>query len=272
MLATALIVFREVLEAALIIGIVLAATRGVPGRGHWITGGGVAGIIGAILVAIFADVIAAAVAGFGQELFNAAVLFLAVLMLGWHNIWMSRHGRDLARDASAVGQSVRTGERSLYALASAVGLAVLREGSETVLFLYGVTASDEGGLSALLGGGGIGFLLGAGVGALLYFGLLRIPPSLLFRVTSWMILFLAAGLASQAALFLVQADLLPDLGAMIWDTSAFLDDQSLAGRLLHALIGYAAKPSGVQIVFYLGTLLIIGTMMRLMDSGSPGKS
>ncbi|HKI82084.1 MAG TPA: FTR1 family protein, partial [Pseudodesulfovibrio sp.] len=94
MLPTAIIVFREVLEASLIISIVLAATKGVDKRGLWVGIGVALGILGAGVTAAFADTIANAVAGVGQELFNAAILFAAVFMLGWHNIWMQRHGRE----------------------------------------------------------------------------------------------------------------------------------------------------------------------------------
>ncbi|MGH6976328.1 MAG: FTR1 family protein, partial [Stellaceae bacterium] len=138
MLAVAVIVFREVLEAALIVSIVLAATVGVPRRGRTVALGIAAGIAGAALVAAFTGEIALAVAGMGQELFDAAILFTAVAMLGWHNVWMQRHGRDLAVSASQVGNAVRTGARPLYALGLVVGLAVLREGSEVVLFVYGI--------------------------------------------------------------------------------------------------------------------------------------
>src|SRR5579863_6208312 len=133
MLPTAIIVFREVLEAALIVGIVLAASRGAPGRGLWVAGGILAGIIGALGVAASAGAISAAAAGIGQELFDATILFAAVGMLGWHNIWMSSHGRDLAAHAVELGTAVRSGVAPLWALASAVALAVLREGSEVVL-------------------------------------------------------------------------------------------------------------------------------------------
>ena len=136
MLATLIIVFREVLEAGLVVGIVLAASRGVPRRGLWVSGGCTAGVLGAIIVAGFASQIANAVEGIGQELFNATILFVAVCMLGWHNIWMSRHGRELAAESTRIGNEVRAGSRPLYALALVCGIAVLRECSEIVLFLY----------------------------------------------------------------------------------------------------------------------------------------
>jgi len=262
-LATAIVVFREVLEAALIVGIVLAATRGVARRGTWVAGGIGAGLAGAVLVALFAEGIASLGAGMGQEIFNATVLFAAVLMLGWHNVWMKSHGRELSLSMKSVGEAVRGGTRPLHALAVAVGLAVLREGSEIVLFLYGVAASGADQRGAMALGGFAGLALGAGVGALLYFGLLRIPSKHLFSVTGWLILLLAAGMAAQGAAFLVQADLLPVLGDSLWDSSWLVSDESLAGKALHALIGYTARPSGIQLVFYLATMAIIIALMRL---------
>src|SRR5208282_2124332 len=97
MLATLVIVFREVIEAGLIIGIVLAATQGVARRGLWVGYGVVGGVAGACVVAVFAGQIAALFAGSGQELFNAGILLLAVAMLTWHNVWMASHGRAIAQ-------------------------------------------------------------------------------------------------------------------------------------------------------------------------------
>jgi high-affinity iron transporter len=269
MLATAIIVFREVLEASLVVGIVLAASRGVARRGVWVTTGIAAGVLGAILVAACAQAIAAAVNGIGQELFNAAILFTAVAMLGWHNIWMNRHGRELAAAAATLGKAVLGRSRPLYALALVVGIAVLREGSEVVLFLYGIAiASGVGGFS-MLGGGILGLAGGAAIGALIYLGLLAIPLRRLFTVTNWLILLLAAGMASQGAAFLMQANLLPSLGNELWDTSSILSERSMLGLLLHVLIGYSAQPAGIQVVFYLATLLVIGTLMRVVGHVPP---
>ena len=260
MLATAIIVFREVLEAALIVGIVLAASRGIAHRGAWVAGGIAAGAIGATLVAAGAETIAAAAAGMGQELFNAAILLAAVAMLGWHNIWMTTHGREMATAANRLGSEVRDGARPLWALALVVGLAVLREGSEVVLFLYGIAATAEGAGGMALGGA-LGVLGGVAAGAALYYGLVSIPLRHLFAVTGWMVLLLAAGMAAQAASFLVQADLLPPLGNQVWDTSFLLTDDGLVGKVLHTLIGYTAQPAGIQVVFYVATLIVIGGLM-----------
>jgi high-affinity iron transporter len=265
MLATAIIVFREVLEAALVVSIVLAATRGVLRRGLWVSGGALAGLLGAAVVAWFADTIASAASGVGQEMFNAAVLFVAVIMLGWHNVWMSRHGRELASSLKSVGAAVRDGTSPMHVLAAVVGMAVLREGSELVLFLYGIAASASGDASGMLGGILIGVGAGAAIGATLYLGLLRIPSSRLFAVTGWMILLLAAGMAGQGAAFLVQADILPALGQTVWDTSALITDDGVPGRVLRTLIGYTARPYGIQVLFYLATLGGIMALMKIVN-------
>jgi high-affinity iron transporter len=271
MLATAIIAFREVLEASLIVGIVLAASQEVKGRGWWIGGGIAAGIVGSCLVAGFAETIAAAASGIGQELLNATILFLAVAMLGWHNIWMGKHGRELAEQASALGRDVGIGARPLYALAVVVGMAVLREGSELVLFLYSIAAGGGSSARDLALGGALGIGAGILIGAALYLGLLRIPTRHLFTVTSWLILLLAAGMASQGAAFLVQADILPAIDPALWDTSALLSDDGIPGKIMHALVGYVARPAGIQVVFWGMTILVIGGLMRLNAGDRPTK-
>ena len=195
MLSALLIVFREVIEAGLIVGIVLAATQGVPRRGRAVSAGVGAGVLGACLVAAFAGELAALFEGNGQELFNASILLLAVMMLTWHNVWMASHGREMARELKAAGHEVVTGKRTLAALGVVVGVAVLREGSEVVLFLYGIAAQGGTSNAALLAGGALGLAAGAAVSALMYFGLLTIPAGRLFQVTSGLITLLAAGMA-----------------------------------------------------------------------------
>ena len=262
MLATLLIVFREVIEAGLIVGIVLAATKGVPRRGLWVGYGIIGGVAGACLVAAFAGEIAPLFEGSGQELFNASILLLAVGMLTWHNVWMASHGRAIAQEMRQVGVAVAAGQRPLAALSIVCGVAVLREGSEVVLFLYGVFASGGTSAAGMMIGGTLGVLAGAGVSALMYLGLLTIPARHLFSVTSSLITLLAAGLAAQAVAFLQQAGYVEALTSTVWDTSWLLSDGSVIGRLVHTLIGYTDRPNGAQLVVYLLTIAIIVGLMR----------
>ena len=151
MFGTALIVFREVLEAALIIGVIAAATKGIPARGYWLFGGILLGLAGSAIVAASMKGIAQFADGIGQEIFNASILGVAVLMLAWHSIWMAGHGRALATEARAVGGAIREGQRTLSVLLVVVAVAVLREGAETVLFLYGSLLSVSAVLSTRCG-------------------------------------------------------------------------------------------------------------------------
>src|SRR6201982_695417 len=175
MLAALIIVFREVFEAGLIVGIVLAVTSSVPHRNRWICGGVLAGVLAACLVAAFAGALSQLFAGMGQELFNASILCIAVVMLTWHNVWMAHHGREMAGELRAVGQAVADGTKSLLALAVVVA------------------ASDGGSALSLALGGLSGLALGVGVCLLTYFGLMRIPPKALFATTTVLITLLAAG-------------------------------------------------------------------------------
>jgi high-affinity iron transporter len=261
MLGALIIVFREVIEAGLIIGIVMAATRGVFGRGRWIIIGIGAGVLGAAAVALFAGAISRAFEGVGQELFNAGILAIAVVMLMWHNAWMARHGREIAAEMRSIGTAVSEGAKPLTALAIVVGLAVLREGSEVVLFLYGIFASGTSGSSLLLGGL-LGIAAGAAFTGLTYFGLLAIPTRYIFSVTSWLIALLAAGMAAQSVQFLNNAGFAEILGNTAWDTSWILSEGSILGRLLHTLIGYTERPSQLQLAVYVATLLAMYLLMR----------
>ena len=262
MLGALLIVFREVIEAGLIVGIVMAATRGVAGRGRWVSIGIAGGVGGAGVVAVFAGGISQAFEGAGQELFNASILGAAVVMLMWHNAWMARHGREIADSMRDVGTAVSEGAKPLTALAIVVGLAVLREGSEVVLFLYGILASGTS-AGALLTGGLLGIAAGAAFTALTYFGLLAIPSRYIFSVTSWLIALLAAGMASQSVQFLNNAGVVVALDSTVWDTSWLLSEGSLFGKMLHALIGYTERPSELQLIVYIATLFAMFLLMRL---------
>lgn len=266
MLAALIIVFREVFEAGLIVGIVLAVTRLVPRRNRWIGGGVLAGVAAACLVAAFAGVLSQLFEGMGQELFNAAILAIAVIMLTWHNVWMARHGKEIAGEMRAIGQAVAEGSKSLLALAVVVAVAVLREGSEVALFLYGVAASDGGSAASLTIGGLMGLALGVAVCLLTYFGLMRIPPRALFATTTVLITLLAAGMAAQAVAFLQRANWLTPLDTVMWDSGWLLSESSVVGRALHTLVGYTDQPTGMQIVIYLAVILVTVMLMRLVGS------
>ncbi|MBV8567028.1 MAG: FTR1 family protein [Methylobacteriaceae bacterium] len=262
MIGALIIVFREVLEAGLVVGIVLAATKGLAHRGLWVGFGVVGGTLGSAIVALFAGQLSALFEGTGQELFNAAILAVAVVMLAWHLSWMASHGRELTAELKSVGREVAAGRRPLTALAVVVGVAVLREGAEVVLFLYGILAAGGTTAASVALGGLLGIAAGAGVSAAIYFGLTAIPVRHLFRLTTVLIALLAAGLAAQCVGILQSAGYMQSLSTPLWNTSGILAEDSIAGRILHTLIGYTDQPSGLQLLVYLGIIALIVALTR----------
>jgi high-affinity iron transporter len=265
MIGSGLIVFRESLEAALLVGIMAAATKGVLHRVWWLTGGVVAGIMGSCLVAGLMSVIAGLASGRGQEIFNAIILGLAIIMIGWHNIWMANHSKQLVNDAKSLSWEVKNGTRELSAVALAIAMIVLREGSESVLFLQGLMASES--MGQVLSGGVLGLMGGVLLGLFIYKGLIQIPLKSLFSVTSMLLMVVAAGLAGQLAKFLIQADLIPSIEGQIWDTTNILSVDSYIGNGMHILLGYEPTPSAMQVIFYFGTMIVISGLSWRVKKG-----
>ncbi len=265
MLAALIIVFREVLEAGLIIGVVLAASRGVAGRTGAVGLGVLAGLAGSMVVALFAAQISNAFEGRGQEIFNASVLFLAVIMLAWHVVWMARHAREMTARLKELGHAVAIGSQSVVVLGIAVASAVMREGSEVVLFLTGILMQGASNAAALAIGSAGGLVLGAAVSAVVYTGLMAVPLRRVFAVTGVLVTLLAAGLAAEAVRQLSNAGLVNVLDGTLWDTSWLLGENSWPGRVLHVLIGYMDRPKAIEVLAYVltaGTILLLASWTR----------
>jgi high-affinity iron transporter len=263
-LAALVIVFREVLEAGLIIGVLLAASRGVARRGRAISLGILAGVAGSVVVAAFATQISSAFDGRGLELFTAATLALAVVMLTWHVVWMADHARDFTREMRALGHAVESGTQSVAVLGVAAAIAVMREGSEVVLFLSGIAMQNADGAASLALGGAAGIALGALCSLVLYLGLASIPLGKVFSATGVLVTLLAAGLAAEAVHQLSNAGLVASsLDGELWNSSWLLAEESVPGRLLHVLAGYRARPTLGEALGYAATLLSILALSKL---------
>jgi len=270
MFTTALIVFRETLEAALFIGIVAAATRELAGRARWLSAGVGAGVLGAGLLALFAQHLSGWLDGLGQDVVNIGILSVALAMLLWHCVWVSTHTREMVSEAKQLGQSVQQGQQTPWALVVVVALAVLREGAETVLFVAGsLTSNSATTPAAVLSAGLAGLLGGALLGLGIYAGLSRIPTRRVFSVTNILIALLAGSLASQLARALAQAGFIESWTSPLWDSNALLSQDSALGTFMHALVGYDAQPSAAQLGSYLAVLAVIYGGTRLLRPSAP---
>ncbi len=262
MLAAAIILFREVFEMSIILGIVMAATRSIPGRGRWIGLGIAGGVLGSVTLAFFTAELSQLMHGMGQEFFSAIILLTAVSMIVWTVVWMQSHGKELSAKFKSTGHSVANGTLPIHALALLVGLSILREGAEIVLFMYGIAIGGQNSALEMLAGSIIGATSAAVIGILLYKGLVSISPKHFFSFTTVLLTLLACGMSAQAGGYLTAAGFIPEFFPKLWDTSHILSESSILGSTLHALIGYSDRPSGTNLVFYLTTLLLTISLMK----------
>ncbi|EJR8516911.1 FTR1 family protein [Salmonella enterica] len=261
MMAVILIVFREVLEAGLIISVILAACKGYK-ISHLVIAGITSGVIFSGLLALFTNSIENALSGTGQEVFNSALLLTATLMLSWQIVWMSTKGKEMADASRNEVRNILSEGNKNYAIAVVVAIAVMREGSEVVLFMYSIIISTGTSVTAMFTGGIIGVVAGIVFTFLLYRGLILIPLMFIFLLSNIVLTFIAAGLASQGIGILSSIDIIPAIKDTVWDSSWLLSDNSWQGGLARAIFGYTSTPSGVQII----TWILVATLILSISS------
>lgn len=256
-----IIVFREIFEIALIVGILTTATKSIEGRTKWLVSGLGCGVAAAFALTFFTDKISESFDGMGQEFFNGLILFAAAAMISWTVLWMQKHAKSLSGELKNLSNEVRQGEKPIYALFFIVFFSVLREGAEIVLFTYSYYVSGTS-LQEIICGLLAGLALGIGFGVALYFGIMKIFGRYFFPVTTWILVFLTAGIASQAVGLWVDAGLISALGSPAFDASQILSAQSLFGKFLHAFFGYIDQPYGSQLIAYFSILGFLAIRLK----------
>jgi len=263
MLQIIIVVFREIIEISLILGILTAVTKNIQGRTKWIASGLVLGLAGSFALAFFTDKISETFDGLGQEIFNGIILATAATMISWTIIWMQKHAKSISGELKQLSKSIAEGSAPLYSLLFVVCFSTLREGAEIVLFTYSSYISGIS-IDQIISGLCIGLALGVSFGFALYFGMLKIFGKYFFIVTTWILIFLASGIMAQAFGFWIGADILPALGNPVWDTSNILSQVSIFGKFLHIFLGYIDRPAGLQVIAYLVNLSALTIAIRLV--------
>ncbi|HLO02536.1 MAG TPA: FTR1 family protein [Symbiobacteriaceae bacterium] len=256
MLYSLLITLREGLEAALIIGILLAylsKTRpGSSSRPIW------AGALLALIVSLaggyLLHALAGGLSGRALEIFEGGMIFIAVALLSQMILWMQRESRCLKANLQCAIEQRGNSPRALALLAFTV---VVREGLETVLFLSGGAGTADSTLT-YWGGALVGLAIASLLGLLLYRGALRLDLRRFFTVSGWLLILFAAGMIANGVKEWHEAKLLPQVIPHIWDTYALLPDTTVVGRLVGALLGYDPSPSLLQVLGWAGYLLVAG--------------
>ncbi|MFQ5509104.1 MAG: FTR1 family protein [Leptospirillia bacterium] len=258
MSAAFIIMLREGLEAALIVGIVLAvlARLGQRGRNRHVAYGVGLAVVGSIGFALLADGVTELFEGAGQEILNGVVLGVAAVTITYVVVWV--RGRQKGIGQQLAEQVEQAGVSGLGVMLL-VFVTVFREGAEAVLFLWGVMLSGAGAtLSATL----TGALLGLSASAAIAWGVFasgrRVPLKVFFNITMGLLVLLAAGMLTSAVGLLVSVEWLPALEYAVWDTRHLLAEDSGLGALFGILFGYNANPTLMEVLAYAGYLLMIG--------------
>jgi high-affinity iron transporter len=263
MLKIAIVVFRECVEIALLLGIIMALTKKISNSRIYITAGVMVGVIGASIFAFFTKYISDSFAGMGDEIFDSIVILITVLLIIWTIVWMKGYNFELKRKLSDLSDNQNNGYKHNLLLVLVVASTILREGSEIILMVYGISSAEKIDIDYYLIGLGIGALSGLIFGSIIYIGLIKFAGKYIFKISSFLLMLIAAGLSCQAAAKLTSTGIISQLSYQLWDSSWLISDASSGGKLLNAVTGYTARPNGMQLVFYISTICIILILTKL---------
>ena len=252
MIQTLLIMWRETLEAALIVGILLTylGRSGQRAGMRWVWLGAGAAVAAAVACAAASRGAITMLDPDTQEVLQAGILFLAVGVLSWMIVWMNRHARAIRGNLHEKADRALAGGR-LVGLATIAFVAVFREGVETVLFLWGVVLERASlAVMPLLVAGIGGGLLAVATAWLFFRGFSFLSLPTFFRVTGVLLVFVAAGLLASGVNKLIALDYLPPIVPQVWNTSWLVRDGSAVGAILGALMGYRSRPSLLEVLVF----------------------
>ena len=265
MVAAVLLAFREGLEAALILGIVLGVLRRVGRREQeklvWLGSGLAVALSLAVGLVLYA--VGASFEGRAEEVFEGAAMLLAAGVLTWMIFWMNRQGRAIQTELERDVQRATAGEGS-WAIFSLAFLAVFREGIELALFL--LAAAFTASASAVVVGGVVGLAAAAVAGWLVFATTTRLNVQAFFRVTSVLLIFVAAGMVAYGVHELNEAGIIPAVVEHVWDMNGILDDNSGIGQVLKTLFGYNGNPSLTEVVAYIGYWVVVLLALRRAET------
>ena len=268
MLPGFLLSFREGLEAALIIGIVLSALNKMNHQklnsAVWI---GISSAIGVcVLVALGLNWLSVEFEGRGEQLFEGITMILAASVITWIVFWMRNQSLAVKQkiEFSLNNISEGKGRRALFLLAF---FAVIREGIELILFLLAIRLNTNP-FQVMLGAS-LGLISAVLIGWLVFNSTRNLSLERFFRSTNILLAFFSAGLVSQGIHEFNELGWIPVIVENIWDLNAFIPDQSIVGQFLKALFGYTSSPSPSQTIGYIGYFCVLAWILTRKSQRMP---
>ena len=263
MFKIAVVVFRECLEIALLLGVIMAVTKPLTNSRIYIIMGSLIGIVLAALFAIFARTIKASFDGFGDEIWDSGIILLTSLIISWTVVWMQGYARKIRKNLEQLSENIKAGTASKFMLVVVVATAILREAAEMILFVYSVVSVGSSSNTEYIIGLALGITTGLIVGIILYFGLIKYASKYIFTISTILLTLIAAGLAAEAAGILTSAGIIELYSQQMWDSSWLINSETIIGKILKITIGYDATPNGMQIIFYLSNIMITTIMIKV---------
>ncbi|UCM92570.1 MULTISPECIES: FTR1 family iron permease [unclassified Candidatus Tisiphia] len=264
MFKIALVVFRECLEIALLLGVILAVTKQLEKSRIYIIAGVMLGTVSAALFAFFTRSITVAFSGLGDEIFNSGIILLTVALIGWTIVWMQGYGIKIKQNLNDLSVKISSGDSSYIMLVLIVAATILREGMEIIILVYSISSVEIIDSNSYLLGLIIGIVSGLTLGVIIYLGLIKIVnQQYIFRISSILLMLVASGFAAEAAGILSSSGIITILSDQLWDSSWLISDRSIYGKFLKMITGYIARPNGLQVVFYVCTLGLINILIQI---------
>ncbi len=260
MLSASLIIFREIIEISIIISVIYSSIEEYNKKNIVILKGVAIGLFFSIIFAVFMDRITESFDGMGQEIINSIIMISAICLITYSITWMKSNVTQFSNNLKQAALKEESNKIPKLSIILIIATSFIREGTEIILFSYGVLSSSQISKYSFFLGAALGLCAAVLVVISLNFGLMKTKTKQIFSATTILLILIASSMSAQVANNLISMGLFDSLSSELWDSSWLISDTSILGQILNAFMGYVSKPNTLEILFYFGTLTILVTL------------
>lgn len=256
MLKITILIFKDCFELAILLGIVLAITEKLYKSRFYIILGCMLGITALSLMAFFIKGLSISFYGVGDRIFDSYLILITVLMIIWLITWSNNYSSRVLKIVSSSSDKISTIRFNYLILVLTVAMFTLKEGIEILFGIFNIAYAENTETDIYLYGLGVGTISSVLAGILVYLCLIKFDNKYIFIISSILLMLISAGFSAQAAGILTSTGIITVLSDELWDTSWLINDMSIVGKSIHVILGYDARPNGMQVIFYISTIFI----------------
>jgi high-affinity iron transporter len=253
----ALVLFRELLEIFVILGVITASTQSVQNSKIYIASGILTGLVLTSTLAFFVNNLTFSFGGFGEEVTDVIIIAITVVLVAITAIWVNGADARLRAQINKASSAAEHSTLDKIILITVIAMTIFREGVEIAIFISAFSSAYEIPPTEYAIGLGLGMFSGIFAGISIYYGLNKFAIKYLFKISFIFLTLIAASLASEAAGIMTSIGMISILNTPIWDSSWIISNLSITGRILKILVGYTSKPNCIQIIAYTFTIVLI---------------